>query len=249
MKTKIQRGMLLGLACALATTGLLRAGDEMPAEVAKTAAVRRYVAADADARETRVLEVKAPIYVDETVKTAPRARAQIRFADGSIVGLGSDSELVVSKYVYDAKAQKGELKVKVKKGFFRVLGGAISKKDPIVVETPVATCGIRGSLAFGYFDEVREVLYVMVLKGELTVDANGKVETVKTAGHGTVVGKGQAPQPGREFDISEVNTAADSEPNDVSTGSDPETGGEDSQGIGTPSSSSSSSSSSHSHYH
>jgi hypothetical protein len=223
---------------ALLLTGLLgaapvRAADELPAEVAETAALRRYAAADAPTRATRVLNVQDPVHLDETVKTAPRARAQIRFADGSIVGLGSDSELVVASYVYDTEEENGELRLKVKKGFFRVLGGAISKKEPIVVETPVATCGIRGSLALGHYDEKKEELHILLLKGELSVEAGGRTETISTPGHGTVVAMGAAPAAGHAFSVSETDMAAESDPMELDQSRDRDgSGGSGSSGGG-----------------
>jgi hypothetical protein len=190
--------ILLGVLLAAPAAG---AGEQdeaeanAPQQVAQTWAVRRDVRAMAPEREDRMLAVKAPVYLDETLRAGEAARAQLLFEDKSVVTLGSDCELEVAKYVYDAKAKKGELKVRVKKGAFRILGGAISKKNKIEIETPVATCGIRGSLVAGYYDEVWQRLYVVVLKGVLEVtSADGSQSaSISQAGYGTVIGPQAAP--------------------------------------------------------
>lgn len=128
-------------------------------------AVRRVVRARSP-EAVRTLKMNEDVFSNEVIQTGGGARAQILFPDGSILGMGPSSEIVIAEYV--RRGEGGTLKVKLNRGTLRVLGGAISKDEPIEVETPVATCGVRGSLAFFNYEAARRQLSAMLINGTLT---------------------------------------------------------------------------------
>jgi hypothetical protein len=172
---------------ALTSSGITICGEEKPApnrkppKAASMLAVRNTVQAISEKTGERALKPKDSVFLNDTVQTKKRSRAQMMFVDKSIVGLGPNAELVVKEYVFDSKKKTGKLKMDVKNGAFRVLGGALSKSDggEVEVETPVATCGIRGSMMIGSYDAATRTLVVAPLAGTLTVRTSaGKRFTV-----------------------------------------------------------------------
>lgn len=158
------------MACTLAaglllTSVLAAAEDGATYKAGNMYAVRRVVQARSPAA-VRTLKMNEDVFSNEVIRTGGGARAQILFPDGSILGMGPSSEIVIAQYVQ--RGEGGSLKVQLNQGTLRVLGGAISKEEPIEVETPVATCGVRGSLAFFNYESARQQLSAMLINGTLT---------------------------------------------------------------------------------
>ena len=68
------------------------------------------------------------------------------FHDQSSLTIGPNSELVIDHFIYDPKTDNGDLSISVTKGILRFVGGALSKKGKVTVETPVGNLGIRGAV-------------------------------------------------------------------------------------------------------
>jgi trimeric autotransporter adhesin len=95
-----------------------------------------------EAREE--IEHEDPTYMQELVETGPDSALLIVFADGSKLTLGENSECVIDEFVYDPGANTGTQAIKLTKGAFRYVSGALPK-DKVKIETPPATLGIRGT--------------------------------------------------------------------------------------------------------
>ncbi|MDH5525460.1 MAG: FecR family protein [Desulfobulbaceae bacterium] len=142
------------LAAILAVAVLCRAADAQPTEpqeVGSVVALRGEVSAVDGKEVKRDLTIKSPIFLGDLITTGKRARLQIMFKDNSIVSLGGNTVFKIKNYEWDPAKGKNEMKVEVKEGLFRVMGGLISKKAPekLTTDTPVATIGIRGSMYAG----------------------------------------------------------------------------------------------------
>ena len=83
--------------------------------------------------------------------------------DGSTFTVGPGSDLVIDKFVYDPKKNKGEIVATFGKGVLRFVGGKISKNEGgVKVNMPSGALAIRGGmffanqnlLAFIYGDEL-----------------------------------------------------------------------------------------------
>jgi hypothetical protein len=106
------------------------------------------------------------------------------FLDGSALTAGPNSDVVLDEFVYDPASETGKLSISATKGVLRLVGGKISKNEPITLKTPTATIGIRGGIAV--YDNGR----VTFLFGKsMTVEAiqpDGTVGRVELVRPGTV---------------------------------------------------------------
>ncbi len=90
------------------------------------------------------------------LKTGPNSGATIRFDDGQLVALTSNSSLVIDEFRFNPhKPAEGGLVTSLLKGGMRSVTGLIGKASPdsIAVKTPVATIGIRGTDFQLFFDD------------------------------------------------------------------------------------------------
>jgi hypothetical protein len=95
----------------------------------------------------RQLVIGANVIHNERIRTSPGGRTQMVFVDGSALTIGPNADLVLDEFVYDPDTKTGKMAVTVAKGVFRLVGGKISKKNPIQFRTPTALIGIRGGIA------------------------------------------------------------------------------------------------------
>jgi hypothetical protein len=90
------------------------------------------------------MEHEDPAYMQELVETGDESALLIVFADGSKLTLGENSECVIDEFVYDPSAKTGNQAIKLTKGAFRYVSGALPKEN-VKIDTPPATLGIRGT--------------------------------------------------------------------------------------------------------
>jgi len=95
----------------------------------------------------RILRVGRDIKQNERVVTKADDRAHLVFLDGTSITLGPDSELVIDKFAYDPDKKSGDMALTVTRGTFRFVGGAISKQNEVVINTPTGELGISGGIA------------------------------------------------------------------------------------------------------
>lgn len=128
--------------------GLIGLGMVTPAwgEVArvKSAAGSAYVvrgAAQLPAKVGLIVEAK-----DQLV-TRKDGRMALTFIDNTRFALGPNSQVSVSKFLFDRKTQRGEFEANVNRGSLAVVSGQIAKsqKDAMKVRTPTTLLGVRGT--------------------------------------------------------------------------------------------------------
>ena len=95
----------------------------------------------------RTLLVGTDVFTRENVITTENGQAQMLFLDKSALTIGPNSEVVLDEFVYDPNTKTGKLALTATKGLFRLVGGRISKTNPVILKTPTATIGIRGGIA------------------------------------------------------------------------------------------------------
>lgn len=138
--------MLAGLCAALLVAAAQGAAETVPAgQVIVAAGTVQAIMADGAVRELRR---RSPFYAGDTVRTASASQVQLRFADGALVSLRSDTELRVDEYRFANQGGAGDRSVStLLKGGLRTITGVIGKQDPqaYAVKTPVATIGVRGT--------------------------------------------------------------------------------------------------------
>ena len=147
----------------------LVSAQESAGEVARL----RGTAQATSAEQTRPLTTGATVLVGDTIETEDRTRVEIRFLDGTLLKLGDNSRITVNQYVYDPDRSLGRLFLDLVTGVFRVISGAdtVFQQDAFLVQTPVASIGIRGTDFWGRQSAAQ--LQVALLDESAIVISNG----------------------------------------------------------------------------
>ncbi len=144
----------------------------------------------------RELKTGVGVFFSEKVSTNQVGRAQLLFEDGTALTVGPTSDLVIDEYIYDPKAGTGAMTVSISKGFFRLVGGKISKKTPIKFLAPNATVGVRGGIVLLELSEDGALTADLLYGDELTVTSGGKTQRTTQAGRFiSVMGANAIPLP------------------------------------------------------
>ena len=97
-------------------------------------------------KEDITLEQELPIEQYDTVKTG-NGKVGILFIDDTRVDVTQHSKLIIDEFVYDPNTKKGKLNLSAKLGTIKYASGQIAKtsRQDIVITTPTATIGVRGT--------------------------------------------------------------------------------------------------------
>jgi hypothetical protein len=98
------------------------------------------------------------------VITTINGKAGITFQDDTKVQITEHSRLVIDNFVYDGEKKTGKLGMKMALGTIKYASGQIAKSDPqqVMVETPTATIGVRGTDFSGTVDEIGRSTIVLL---------------------------------------------------------------------------------------
>jgi hypothetical protein len=117
------------------------------------------------------LAVGANVHAQDIIHTQKGGIAEIRFEDESIITVGSESQIIIDQFVYDAEAPaNNQSSLRVGKGFFHFVSGKLSR-EKVKIHTPVSTIGIRGTELAG---EVRANGWSMVSLVDCCVDVTNE---------------------------------------------------------------------------
>ncbi len=94
----------------------------------------------------RVLQRLSPIYVSDVLSTGSGSQAEIAFTDGTLMTFKENSKYSVDSYRFK-KAMSGNFAGTLMRGGYRTITGLVAKQNPdnYIVQTPVATIGVRGT--------------------------------------------------------------------------------------------------------
>ena len=165
-----------------------------------------------DAKSTRpdqsakVLRIGVDIVANERVTTDAKGKLQLLFLDGSALTVGPNSDVVVDRFVYDPVAKTGQLAFSATKGLFRLVGGRISKKTPVILKLPEAVIGIRGGIA-SVHATAAGVIATFIFGEGMTVESGGVSVSVDRPGFQISAQPGKAPSP--PAPVSEQQISAD----------------------------------------
>lgn len=135
----------------------------------------------------RALSNGDTVHQHERIVTSTEGKAQILFSDESTLTLGPGSELVLDELIYDPDGSGNSLTVTLAKGLTRLIGGRISKTNPMTVSTPHGAIGIRGGMAL---IQVGAETLAIPLFGSMTCGQGGESELVTGRGTGCLIGDG-----------------------------------------------------------
>jgi hypothetical protein len=87
------------------------------------------------------------VFQGDVIQTPPAGSVGIIFRDDSIISLGPESKLDIREYVFEPKDEKFSMLIKMLKGTFVYISGAIGRlaPDSIKLETPSSMIGVRGT--------------------------------------------------------------------------------------------------------
>jgi hypothetical protein len=142
----------------------------------------------------RVLHVGIDVTAGEVVTTGAADRAHLLFLDGTALTISNQAQVTLDRFVYDADQKLGDLAITATKGVFRLVGGRISKKTPVIVVTPSATLAIRGGIAMFSVEPTRTTA-TFVFGYEMTMTSQGRTRSVTAPGFQVSTLLGQAPGP------------------------------------------------------
>jgi len=96
--------------------------------------------------EEQTTEIDLDVFSMDTVKTG-NGKTAIEFIDQTRVDVTQHSKLLIDEFIYDPNSKTGKLSLKASLGTVRYASGQIAKnsKQNVVIKTPTATIGVRGT--------------------------------------------------------------------------------------------------------
>ncbi len=95
----------------------------------------------------RSLKRRSSVYSGDVIHTGVKGSVQLRFVDKALMTIKANSEMNISQYVLGSAQDQEQAIMRLVKGGFRTITGAIGKgdKSAYIVYTPAASVGIRGT--------------------------------------------------------------------------------------------------------
>lgn len=89
------------------------------------------------------------IFLGDRIVTGPGGGLQILLLDGTTFSIGPNTSIVIDEFVFNPATGTGRLTANVARGTLRVISGRLARQqqEAIRVRTPVATVGVRGTMA------------------------------------------------------------------------------------------------------
>jgi hypothetical protein len=101
-------------------------------------------AAAAGETGSRVLQVEAPVFMGDRIKTGSVGEAQLRFRDQTRLVVGKNSSLLIDSFVFNDNNTASKVGMQALRGTFRFITG-VSQKQAYSIRTPSMTIGVRGT--------------------------------------------------------------------------------------------------------
>ncbi|MBU2917193.1 FecR family protein [Psychrosphaera sp. F3M07] len=146
----------------------------------------------------------------DKIATAKDAKASVKFNDGTITTLGSNSEMLIKGYKWSEDDKTPSAEFELVKGVFRTVTGLVTKvsNPSFTVKTPMGSIGIRGTDFWGgYLEE--DAVDVLFVGGEHEIVVSNEFGTtvLTTPGQGTTIKAGQAPTAAKVWPQKKVDRA------------------------------------------
>ncbi|MCW5750302.1 MAG: FecR domain-containing protein [Alphaproteobacteria bacterium] len=145
--------------------------------------------------QTIQLQEGTPVQQGDQLRTGAGSKVTVQFSDGTTFSLDANARMVLDRMVFDPGTKQGNSLFSVLQGAFVFVSGDIAKTDPsqMLVRTPVATIGIRGT---GVGGEVRGEGFVnsftiltgiiVLINGAATIVLDEVGESVRVTGNNQV---------------------------------------------------------------
>ena len=100
---------------------------------------------------TETLTLGSPIYEGDTIQTSESGAVNVMFIDETSMAVSENARLSVDDYQFDPQTESGSTNLSVLRGVFVFTSGLIGRDDPddVLIDTPVGSIGIRGTIIAG----------------------------------------------------------------------------------------------------
>ncbi len=137
---------------AVAGLGLIASATALaapPQPVGITSAVLNQVTiTGAGTRQARRAVLRQRVAIADQVQTGARSQLQVLLLDRATFTVGANAHLTIDRYVYDPATGRS-FSASVARGAFRFMSGRPARSGNSIINTPVATIGIRGTIVDG----------------------------------------------------------------------------------------------------
>ena len=126
-----------------------------------------------DSGETLVGGIGEDIFFKDSIETA-QGRMNIKFLDETNLKLTEHTEVVIDEYYFDSDPSKSKMAMRFVSGTARFTTGRLGlvPKENIVITTPTATIGVRGTSFTTSVDELGRSLVILLPETVCTVDGD-----------------------------------------------------------------------------
>ena len=113
------------------------------------------------------------IFFKDSIETA-QGRMKIEFVDETKLSLTEHTEVVIDEYYFDPDPSKSRMSMKFISGTARFATGRLGlvPKENIIITTPTATIGVRGTDFTTSVDELGRSLVILLPETECTIDGD-----------------------------------------------------------------------------
>ena len=113
------------------------------------------------------------IFFQDSIETA-QGRMKIEFVDETRLSLTEHTEVVIDEYYFDPDPSKSRMSMKFISGTARFATGKLGlvPKENIIITTPTATIGVRGTDFTTSVDELGRSLVILLPETECTIDGD-----------------------------------------------------------------------------
>ena len=162
-----QPWLLIGCKLILLVTMVLSVSSKTMEEVQSVASIGNITELNGTGRVVRDTTYQASLALDinsyDNVQTS-NGRLGITFLDDSQVRLTEHSELIIDEFIYDPDPSKSKMALQFASGTARFITGKLATidKENIIINTPSATIGIRGTDFTVTVDELGRSLVILL---------------------------------------------------------------------------------------
>jgi len=135
------------------------------------------------------LQAGSPIYQDDVISSGADGAVGINFVDNSSMSMAANGRMVIDTLVFDSGQGGGQQVFDLIQGAFAFASGQIGAADPdnVLVRSPVATIGIRGTRFAVNVDQVDAETTVTLFEGAVLVRNDAGEQVLTEIGDSTVV--------------------------------------------------------------
>ncbi|MBF0435312.1 MAG: FecR domain-containing protein [Magnetococcales bacterium] len=176
---------------------------DAPIHIARVASIRNQVVAGTPENGTvrlQRLAVNQPLFNQQTIHTGPDSSVSIRFLDGSLFKLGAEATVHLSQFAFSPAASFMENTVEVVQGSYRYISGLPTSHSRMVLKTPMAVVGVRGTVLEGLVAEELPSFY-SIPKGEGVLLHQGTAQRMGEGEFSAVEANKRVPAHPRDFPL------------------------------------------------